>query len=412
MRPPGRRYGSVRGLGVGEALTRSRPTPGLGPGESPVSGPTLRRSTARRAPLAVTLTLASPSPRTSLSSRPSTPRTSLTRSFPSVRTSRSPRPRLSLQPPAPPAHPRHSPHSRSPISLTGSPSRRLLRPRSPHHRHRRRRRRERHRFQGRFQVVQAGAEGRVLLQEGGEDGPQGACRGREFGLLVQDRVQGCQGRVAGEGGAAGEGRAQGGAQGPDVGRWALGTAGDAFGGHVVGGADEHADHGEGLRVLDRRDTEVRQDHPAPPARPGHLRLHQDVARLDVPVEYAPGVDLAQCRQQPDADPGRLARAQRPLLRHDAFQGSAGHQLHDDPQAFALVDHVVDPDDVGVVDACRRPRLPQGAFTACARVLGVEAVDAHFLDGDEPIEHFVNRSPHAPHSPLADTLDQSIAPRHQ
>jgi hypothetical protein len=66
----------------------------------------------------------------------------------------------------------------------------------------------------------------------------------------------------------------------------------------------------------------------------------------------------------------------------------------------------------VVDAGRRPGLAQGALTARAGVLPVEAVYAHFLDRDLPVEYFVGGSPHPPHSPLADTFDQPIASGHQ
>ncbi len=239
-------------------------------------------------------------------------------------------------------------------------------------------------------------------------------------------MQGRQCGVAGEGGAAAQGRAERRAEGPDVGRRALRPAGDALGGHVVGRADQHPDHRQRLGVLDRGDAEVREDDPPPPAgapavpsgrgRPGRGRplrvLHQDVPGLDVPVQDAPRVDLPQRRDETEPDPGRLAGAEGPLLREDPLQGTARDQLHDDPQAFALVDHVVDPYDVGVVDPGRGPGLAQGAFAARPAVLGVMAVDPHFLDGDLPVEYFVGGSPHPPHSPLADTLDQAIAPRHQ
>jgi hypothetical protein len=223
---------------------------------------------------------------------------------------------------------------------------------------------------------------------------------------VEDGVQGRQGGVAGERGVPGEGRAQGRTEGPQVGRRALGAAGDALGGHVVGRADQHADHGERLGVLDGGDAEVGEDDP--PA----VRTGQHVAGFDVAVQYAPGVHLAQRGDQAEADPGRLAGAQRPLLGHDPLQGAAGDQLHDDPQPVALVDHVVDADDVGVVDAGRGPRLAQGALTARAGVLRVESVDPHFLDGDFPVEYFVCGAPHPPHSPLAYAFDEPIALRHQ
>ena len=118
------------------------------------------------------------------------------------------------------------------------------------------------------------------------------------------------------------------------------------------------------------------------------------------------------RDQSEADAGRLARAQRAVLDHHPFEGAAGDELHDDPQPFALVHDVVDADDVRVVDPGRRPGLAQGAFPAGAGVLRVESVDPHFLDRDLPVEHFVGGSPHPPHSPLADTLDQPITSGHQ
>jgi len=124
------------------------------------------------------------------------------------------------------------------------------------------------------------------------------------------------------------------------------------------------------------------------------------------------MDLAERGDEPEPDAGRLARRQRAVLDHHAFEGAAHHQLHDDPQAFALVDDVVDPHHVRVVDPRRRPRLAQRPLTAGTGVLGVQAVYAHLLDGDGTVEHFVGRPPHPPHSPLADTLDQPIAPCHQ
>lgn len=127
-------------------------------------------------------------------------------------------------------------------------------------------------------------------------------------------------------------------------------------------------------------------------------LDQDVARLDVAVQHSLGMHLAQRPDQFESDPGRLAHVQRPVLDHDPFEGAARDELHDDPQPLARVHHVVDADDMGMVDPRRRPRLAQRAFPARAGVLGIESVYAHFLDRDLPVEHFVGGSPHPPHSP--------------
>lgn len=115
-------------------------------------------------------------------------------------------------------------------------------------------------------------------------------------------MQGRQRGVAGERGAAAEGRAEGRAEGPDVGRRALGAAGDALGGHVVGRADQHADHRERLGVLDRGDAEVGEDDAPSVAGTiavaaqgsGHpVRvLHEYVSGLDVAVQDAPFMHLS------------------------------------------------------------------------------------------------------------------------
>lgn len=108
--------------------------------------------------------------------------------------------------------------------------------------------------------------------------------------------------------------------------------------------------------------------------------------------------LAQRRDQFEPDPGSLAGAEGSVLHHDLFEGTPGDEFHDDPQPLVLVHDVIDAYDVGVVDPGRGPGFAQRAFAACSPVLGVESVDAHFLDRDLPVEHFVGGSPHPPHSP--------------
>jgi hypothetical protein len=142
------------------------------------------------------------------------------------------------------------------------------------------------------------------------------------------------------------------------------------------------------------------------------RSTRTLAGLDVPVQHASRVHLAQRGDQSEPDPCRAARAQRPVLRQDPVQGAAVDQFHHDPQAFALVHHVVHAHDVGVVDPGRGPGLAQGAFAAGPGVLLVHAVYAHFLDGDLPVEDFVGGPPHPPHSPLTNAFDQPVTARHQ
>jgi hypothetical protein len=91
------------------------------------------------------------------------------------------------------------------------------------------------------------------------------------------------------------------------------VAGDPLGGHVVGRADEHADHGERRGVLDRGDAEVGEDNPVAAA------LDEDVAGFDVAVQDTARVHLAQGCHQTEPDAGHLARAQRAVVRQHAFQ---------------------------------------------------------------------------------------------
>jgi hypothetical protein len=120
---------------------------------------------------------------------------------------------------------------------------------------------------------------------------------------------------AGEGGGAGDRRAQGRAQRPQVGRGTLRTPADPLGGHVVRRADQHADDGEGRGVLDGGDAEVGEDDTAvAPA-------EQYVAGLDVAVQHPARVHLAERRRHPEPDPRGLARGHRSFLHEELLKGS-------------------------------------------------------------------------------------------
>jgi hypothetical protein len=52
-------------------------------------------------------------------------------------------------------------------------------------------------------------------------------------------------------------------------------------------------------------------------------------------------------EDPEADPGRLSGAERPLLLDQVAQRPVREELHDDPRAPVFLDDVEDPDHVAV-----------------------------------------------------------------
>src|SRR5438309_56150 len=76
---------------------------------------------------------------------------------------------------------------------------------------------------------------------------------------------------------------------------------------------------------------------------------QDVAGLDVAVQYAGGVGRAQGGDGVQADAGGLLVREGPAVLEEVGERGAGDVLHDDAGAAVVVDDVMDDDHVRVLD---------------------------------------------------------------
>lgn len=76
---------------------------------------------------------------------------------------------------------------------------------------------------------------------------------------------------------------------------------------------------------------------------------EQVLRLQIPVYHVLRMHVHQGARHLPHDPARLLLRQRPLLHHVVEQLAALHQLHDDVYPVVGDVHVVEVDDVGVLE---------------------------------------------------------------
>ena len=110
---------------------------------------------------------------------------------------------------------------------------------------------------------------------------------------------------------------------------------------VVDRTDGPVRNGPGLGHGDLGDAEVHHLDAA-------VLFHHDVLGLDVPVNNAVVVGVAQGKHQLDTEGGGNVGTHHPHLLDVLLQGDAGDVLHDDDRVLAVQKDVVDLDDVGVV----------------------------------------------------------------
>ncbi len=151
----------------------------------------------------------------------------------------------------------------------------------------------------------------------------------------------------------------------------------------------------GLQTLG--DTEVGQQHPA-------VGGHHDVAGLDVAVDEARFMGVVERGGDARADVAGEFGAQ-PLLGVEYLaQALAFDQLHHDRLAPVLFEHVVDGDDVRVVEAGRRDRFATEPFgdDGIGGERRLEPLDRHLA-----IECEVDRQPDLGHAALREHALQLV-----
>ncbi len=124
---------------------------------------------------------------------------------------------------------------------------------------------------------------------------------------------------------------------------------DALGGQELRGAHQLPGHGQRRAALDDRDAEIGEDHPT-------VVGEEHIAGLHVPVQHPRHVRRPQRGQHLHADAGRPRGGEGPLRVQHLRQRQPAYQLHHDPRAAVLGDHVVNGDDIGVRDGARGPPL--------------------------------------------------------
>jgi hypothetical protein len=131
------------------------------------------------------------------------------------------------------------------------------------------------------------------------------------------------------------------------------------------------------------------------------------------VQDAFGVRRAQCREDPQAELGRLFGWQRPVLEHDVAQRPVREELHDDPRAAVFLDDVVDAHDVHVPEPRGHLRLAQrAAARRLALLLAEIARPGNLLDRHVPVQRLVVGTPHRAHPAAANNGAEVVPPREE
>ena len=134
-----------------------------------------------------------------------------------------------------------------------------------------------------------------------------------------------------------------------------------------------------------------------------LGCHEQIAGLDVAVNHAAVVGVAQCAAGLDADPRHLAPLETPPAPQLLLETVAVDQLHSVEQVALLLAKAEEPDDVGVVEFAERFDL---GFEPAAKTLLLSQGSREEFHGGRlarlAVDRLVNRS-HAAAAKLADDL---------
>ncbi len=175
-----------------------------------------------------------------------------------------------------------------------------------------------------------------------------------------------------------------------------------LGRQVLGGAHHDVVAGQvGFgRLQTLGDAEVGQEDPP-------VGGHHDVAGLDVAMDEPRSVRVIERGGHAGADVTGEFRTQPLLGVEDLAQALALDQLHHDCLAAVLFEHVVDGDDVGMVEARRGDRFTSESFGDHG-VGGQRGLQP--FHGDLAVECEVDGEPHLGHAALGEHALEFVAVR--
>ena len=155
-------------------------------------------------------------------------------------------------------------------------------------------------------------------------------------------------------------------------------------------------------VGDPGQPEIQDLHPEARGR----RFEPDVLRLDVAVHHALLVGGPQARGNLAGDGHSLAGRQLAVAFQPGAERLAVQQLHGQVRRAAVLAHLVDRDDMVVLDRRRRPSLAQ---EPCPRRLAGRLRRLHHLQRHAPLELRVDGLQHHAHAAAAENPPDAIGP---
>ena len=187
----------------------------------------------------------------------------------------------------------------------------------------------------------------------------------------------------------------------EVGGGACLAPGRLLGRPVLGRACEDAgDRRTARRACEPREPEVGDDDPP------RAVLDQHVGGGQVAVDDSPPVRVGQGGRDRPAVPAGVVPVERASgdqrVERDAFD-----ELHDEHRLAVVLEHVVEADDVRMLEARQRRRLALEPLAQLG-VLGDPRVED--LQRDVALEPFVPGAPHHTHAAATQLLEQSVATR--
>ena len=185
------------------------------------------------------------------------------------------------------------------------------------------------------------------------------------------------------------------AQTPDVHGAGCGASASHLRRDIRRGADHQAGAGQGRILCAAGDSEVGKLHPT-------VGGDQDIARFDIAMRDADLVRRVQRGEHGQPDSGGFGGLQDAVVLDDLGQVLRRHELHHDPWAPVVLDHVVKRHDVRMGQRRDRTGLAKGALARnVVLFVGLGRRQQDLFDRDRAAQYHVERLPHCAHRAAAE-----------